>query len=278
MATAPPARHTKSALCAPITCTRLHRSRPSASRVDCSTVIVRISSSANPCSSSRSANSASPSSTGGLRGWPKSVDNRLLMGSVARMPSATCSHVHLPVYGVVKQRSSSAPRCASATWSSMRERLRRELRMGDHDVPDPGGAGDVHHHEDLVARQVPGRQHELVLGDHLDNAQQLRQRRAVVVDDRDRRAAPCPASRSSFWIATHIGTATPAPYSRSRAPASLTASTVGSHTIRAPSRAAISTASGLSPPTARFSDSAPTARTPSGAVRLTVRARSAVDV
>jgi hypothetical protein len=57
----------------------------------------------------------------------------------------------------------------------------------------------------------------------------------------------------------------------------LTASTVGSQTIRAPSRAAISTASGLRPPTAALSVIAPTART-SGTTRLTTRARSAVEV
>ena len=86
-----------------------------------------------------------------------------------------------------------------------------------------------------------------------------------------------PASRSSFWSATHIGTCAPGGYSRSRAEASLTASTVGSQTIRAPSRAAISTASGLRPPTAALSVIAPTART-SGTTRLTTRARSAVEV
>jgi hypothetical protein len=53
------------------------------------------------------------------------------------------------------------------------------------------------------------------------------------------------------------------------------ASTVGSHTIRAPSRAAISTASGLSPPTARFSATAPIAST-SGTAARTTAARSAV--
>ena len=86
-----------------------------------------------------------------------------------------------------------------------------------------------------------------------------------------------PASRSSSWSAAHIGRCAPGGYCRSRADASLSESTVGIHTIRAPSRAAISTASGLMPPTAALSVIAPSART-SGTTRLTTRARSAVEV
>ena len=59
--------------------------------------------------------------------------------------------------------------------------------------------------------------------------------------------------------------------------ASFSASTVGIHTVCAPSRPAISTASGFMPPTARFSDSAPRTSAPGTAARTT-EARSAVDV
>src|SRR6201999_950891 len=62
-----------------------------ASRVLLTTVMVRISSSVKPASSRRSANSASPSSTGGLAGWPRSVESRLRSTPVARMPAKTCS-------------------------------------------------------------------------------------------------------------------------------------------------------------------------------------------
>ena len=58
---------------------------------------------------------------------------------------------------------------------------------------------------------------------------------------------------------------------------SLTELTVGNQTVRAPSRAAISTASALRPPTARLSVIAPRTRTPSTA-DATTRARSAVEV
>jgi len=54
-------------------------------------------------------------------------------------------------------------------------------------------------------------------------------------------------------------------------------SNVGIQTIRAPSRAAISTARAFIPPTARLSVIAPYTRTP-GTTPSTTRARSAVDV
>ena len=73
---------------------------------------------------------------------------------------------------------------------------------------------------------------------------------------------------------THTGTFAPGAASRSWD--SLTESTVGSQTVRAPSRAAISTASGLMPPTARFSEIAPRTLTPGTAARTTL-ARSAVE-
>jgi hypothetical protein len=57
----------------------------------------------------------------------------------------------------------------------------------------------------------------------------------------------------------------------------LSESTVGSHTVRAPSRAAISTASVFIPPTARLSVTAPKTST-SGTTPRTTDARSAVDV
>ena len=54
-------------------------------------------------------------------------------------------------------------------------------------------------------------------------------------------------------------------------------STVGIQTMRAPSRAAISTARGFIPPIAQFSVIVPIARTP-GTAAETIRARSAVEV
>jgi hypothetical protein len=56
----------------------------------------------------------------------------------------------------------------------------------------------------------------------------------------------------------------------------LAASTVGIHRMRAPSRAAISTASGFMPPTEALSASAPSTWTSPPSASLTTAARSAV--
>ena len=85
-----------------------------------------------------------------------------------------------------------------------------------------------------------------------------------------------PCSRSSSWSLTHTGTLHARP-GASRSWDSLTLSTVGSHTVRAPSRAATSTASAFIPPTARLSTIAPSAWIPGTAARTTL-ARSAVEV
>ena len=85
-----------------------------------------------------------------------------------------------------------------------------------------------------------------------------------------------PWSRSSCCRRIHTGGLAPGAISWPPV-ISLSESTVGSHTVLAPSRAAISTASGFMPPTARFSVTAPKTSTP-GTTPLTTRARSAVDV
>ena len=61
------------------------------------TAMVRTSSSEKPASSSRSAISARPSSTGGFAGWPRSVDSTLCSGPVARIASKVISHDNLQV-------------------------------------------------------------------------------------------------------------------------------------------------------------------------------------
>ena len=85
-----------------------------------------------------------------------------------------------------------------------------------------------------------------------------------------------PSPRSSCWSFAQSGTLSPG-FGSVRPAVSAGESTVGIQTIRAPSRAAISTASGFIPPTARFSVIVPTARTP-GTTAETICARSAVDV
>ena len=83
---------------------------------------------------------------------------------------------------------------------------------------------------------------------------------------------PTPSAANSSWITRQTGCfAGLGPSSL----ASFSESTVGSQTIRAPPRAAISTACAFSPPTPAFSVIAPRASTPGTAARTTA-ARSAV--
>ena len=85
-----------------------------------------------------------------------------------------------------------------------------------------------------------------------------------------------PSPRNSCWSLAHCGTLSPG-FGSVRPAVSAGESTVGIQTISAPSRAAISTASGFIPPTAQLSVIVPNARTPSTAWE-TICARSAVDV
>ena len=84
-----------------------------------------------------------------------------------------------------------------------------------------------------------------------------------------------PRESRSRCRASHIGGVAPggrsACFSRW-----LAASSVGSHTIRAPSRAAISTASGFMPPTAALRVSVPITATAPSMASLSTAARSAV--
>jgi hypothetical protein len=69
-------------------------------------------------------------------------------------------------------------------------------------------------------------------------------------------SAPMPFSRSSNSSFDQTGNFVSGP-AAARWARSFSESTVGSQTLRAPSRAAISTATGLTPPTARLSTIAP---------------------
>ena len=157
-----------------------------------------------------------------------------------------------------------------------RQVLRRELGVGDDDVPHARGERGVDDREDLVAGEVAGGEHQLVAGRDLEDAAHGRQQLAVGVDHRhrlrlDRRLR---AAETSNFIHTGIG----APGANAVDLLDLVDElTVGIQTVRAPSRAAISTASALMPPTARLSTIAPIAWMP-GTAALTVRARSAVEV
>src|SRR5262249_49463522 len=100
--------------CSPATPTAA--STPASRRVFV-TAIVRTSSAVKPASRWTSAIRASPSSTGGLASWPRSVAQTVRSTPTARVASNTRDQVVFPVYAVVKTRSITAPSSASSTWS-----------------------------------------------------------------------------------------------------------------------------------------------------------------
>ena len=107
---------------------------------------------------------------------------------------------------------------------------------------------------------MAGAEDEIVSRDHVEHLEGLGQRRASIVDHRHGLAHEArPEEESSN--ATQTGTFSCAP-ALSSSCCSLTAETVGNHTMRAPCRAATSTASGFSPPTERLSVIVPSTTTP----------------
>ena len=273
-AIAPPARQTKSAECAPTTSMRRLTSRP-ASRRDCPTTISWISSSPNPAPSRWSAQSASPSSTSGYPGcrsrWRESV-----RPSVARTPSKTCSKVVLPLCGVLRQRSSRQPFSARATCSSIERFCAGNSGCVTTIVSTPSSSGAVDDREDVLAAEVPGGEDQPVARDRAEHRPRLREQRAVVAArphglDRETEAAQLVLELGPERHLRRPASARSGPPSRARA------STVGSQTMRAPSRAAISTASAFIPPTARFSVIVPIPRAGDEPARRPC-ARSAVEV
>jgi len=123
---------------------------------------------------------------------------------------------------------------------------------------------------------MPGGQHEIVTGDPLQHRRRLRQHGPAVIDHRHGRDLDPLLAQLELELDPHRNPgAGRDPVSRSWD--SLTESTVGSHTVRAPSRAATSTARAFIPPTARLSTIAPSAWMPGTAARTTL-ARSAVEV
>ena len=126
--------------------------------------------------------------------------------------------------------------------------------------------------EDLVAGRCPVARTRSWRGDDLEYGAQ-----ASKAPRRPRPRPPpgsavTPASRSSSSKRTQTGTLPSGSAARTSC-CSFSELTVGSHTIRAPSRAAISTATGFSPPTARLSVIAPMVSTSGTAALTTARAR-----
>ena len=171
----------------------MRRARP---RAACSsTAMVRTSSSLKPASSSRSAISARPSSTGGLTSGRGRSRAPCAPAPTARdRRRRRRSQVHLPVWGVVKQRSSSAPRSASATWSSIERSCDGKsgcvTTIVSHarlDAPRRRRRRSRRATRWPVASTRPWRAIDR------EHGAQLGQQRAVGVDDRHRRRASMPA-------------------------------------------------------------------------------------
>ena len=101
----------------------------------------------------------------------------------------------------MKARSISAPLLGQRRLVGGADALGRELGVGDDDRLHARGHGRVDDGEDLVAREVPGGEHEVVARDHVDDLQQLGERVAVRVDDGD--GAGVDARRAQVELEAH---------------------------------------------------------------------------
>ena len=154
-------------------------------------------------------------------------------------------------------------------------RWRRELGVGDDDRLDARGDRRVDDGEDLVARRdarwrarARGARRRRAPSAARAAARRRRRRTGTGAGVDARRAQLELEAHPHRHVAVGVGVARPR---RTRS----SELTVGSQTIRAPWRAATSTAVALSPPTAWLSMIVPSASTP-GTAALTTAARSAV--
>ena len=170
---------------------------------------------------------------------------------------ASCSHEHLPVNGVVKQRSIIAPRSASASWSSTEKSWAGILGVGDDDrrrrPPRPPRR----------RRQRSPSRARWPVATTISCAAATSSTAAGLGKQPARRRRGPPPARSRFPARAAPARAAPTPAASRRARrargarARRASRPWASRRSRAPSRAAISTATGLIPPTARLSAIAP---------------------
>ena len=151
-ATAPPARQTKSAECAPIT-SRRRLTRPPRPRAWCSRPPSSCtSSSSKPARAAGRPSAPRPSSTGGFADLAEvGREHRVLGPGGADRLVRRCSQAILPVCGVVKQRSSRRAARGQRGLVVDREVLRGEVGMRDHDLAHALLERRVDDGEDLVA-------------------------------------------------------------------------------------------------------------------------------
>ncbi len=192
----------------------------------------------------------------------------------ARTPAKTCSHDVFPLSGVVRQRSSRQPRRASSTWSSIEKFWHGNSGwVTTISVTPSSSAPSTTANVSSRARWPVARIRSCRAIARSTSRVSGRRRPSGAVTCTG--STPRPSSRSSCWRRAHCGTLSPG-FGSVRPAVSAGESTVGIHTMRAPSRAAISTASGFIPPTAWLSVRLPTTSRPVTAE--TTCARSAVEV
>ena len=134
--------------------------------------------------------------------------------------------------------------------------------MRDDDLLDPGGQRRVDGGVDLGPAEVPGGEHELMPRHHLEHAREAIGRELHGLARHARGGELVLDLRQTGCLAG-LGPSSLASFSES---------TVGSQTMRAPPRAAISTACALSPPTPALRAIAPSASMPGTAPRTTAAA------
>ena len=195
-----------------------------------------------------------------IRGLAESVDHGCsarLRGSPRRSsPTTPCQYLNR------SEHRSATHHAAQLALARRSERLRRVVGWVTTICATPADCGRGDRSVDLGAAELPGRERGSVPRDDLGTS----------TSRSSRRTGPpaTPAASNSSWMARQTGCfAGFGPSSR----ASFSASTVGSQTMRAPPRAAISTACAFRPPTPAFSVIEPSARTPGTAARTPPPAR-----
>src|SRR3954451_8232081 len=271
LATAPPARQTKSAECAPITCTRLgtgqpprvvHRHRPDLLLAEAGREEV-VGHDGQPVLDRRVEDLPEVAAPHGV----------LYTGSARGR-----EHVVPAALARVRRRERALHQRALGGELALLGRahaLRRELGVGHHDRLHAGSNGGIDDDGDLGPRQVSRREHDVMPGDHVSIVRQFGTAPPPALTPGTGPGCT-PASRRSSSKRTQTGTL-PSGSASSTSPNSFSELTVGSHTIRAPWRAATSTAVAFRPPTEWLRVIVPSARTPGTAARTTA-ARSAVAV
>ena len=181
----------------------------------------------------------------------------------------------LPAQRRAQAALQEAPALCESALIIEREVLTRELRVRDDDLRDSLLTRTVDDGERVVASEVARGENQVIACDRPQHVSRLGQEPSVGIGDVHRVHAQSEASK---LVLESCPLGNLVPVLRLGLPAvSAGESTVGIQTIRAPSRAAISTARAFMPPTAQLRVRVPTTSTSENNAETTC-ARSAVDV